>query len=149
MKEEETNALNVLCDIKDKYTDPVQNHTPPYAKLAYHLTKEDFPDQEVNTNNLSQIVFIEYLGTTICICGDLERAAWDILLTREHIQTHLGKTDIFVASHHGRENGYHEGIFDHCSPEVIIISDKGIIHGTQETMAQKYGNHISDGGITF
>ena len=32
---------------------------------------------------------------------------------------------------------------------MVIISDKDIMHSTQETMVQKYGNHITKNGVTF
>lgn len=45
-----------------------------------------------------------------------------------------------MASHHGRETGYREEVFDYCSPDIIIISDKEIVHETQK---QNYTRHAS------
>src|SRR6266853_5332058 len=45
-------------------------------------------------------------------------------------------SDILVASHHGRENGCCEELFSRgWKPIVVIISDAGIEHATQETVA--------------
>jgi hypothetical protein len=52
--------------------------------------------------------------------------------------------NVFVASHHGRENGYCEEMFQHCRPDIVIISDKKVDHNTQEHC---YGTHAS--GIDF
>ena len=47
-----------------------------------------------------------------------------------------------MASHHGRENGICEEVFDYCSPALVLISDAGIRHDTQYT-ASWYGNQAS------
>ena len=56
---------------------------------------------------------------------------------------------MFIASHHGRVNGYHADVFagGRCSPAVVIISDKSIVHGTQENAATRYGRHAL--GVTI
>jgi beta-lactamase superfamily II metal-dependent hydrolase len=97
-----------------------------------------------DTNNLSVVAFIHYDGMGIVIPGDLEKAGWESLLQRQEFQEHLRRTNIFVASHHGRESGYCKSVFDYCSPHVIIISDKEIIHETQKNT---YSQHAS--GITW
>ena len=38
-----------------------------------------------------------------------------------------------MASHHGRESGFCEEVFKICRPYVFIISDKEMVHDTQET----------------
>jgi hypothetical protein len=51
------------------------------------------------------------------------------------IQTISWGVMIFVASHHGRENGYCEDVLDPCpNIELVIISDKPMEHETQETV---------------
>ena len=35
----------------------------------------------------------------------------------------IKNTKIFVASHHGRESGYCSELFNHFTPELVIISD--------------------------
>ena len=49
---------------------------------------------------------------------------------------------VFVASHHGRRNGYCRDLFDltGLSPETFVISDCGIQHATQDTIAD-YRRH--------
>ena len=32
-------------------------------------------------------------------------------------------TDIFVASHHGRESGYYSELFKYLNPKLVIVSD--------------------------
>lgn len=148
IKAERTEALNSVCYLKRTYTASAPHHQPPYTKATFYLEQQHFPeDQEVGTNNLSQVVFVEYLGTTFCISGDLEEAGWELMLRKENFKDWLSKTNVFIAAHHGRENGYAEEAFEHCSPECVIISDKRVVHGTQEGMSQAYAEHVMGVGV--
>ena len=121
----------------------------PYKKDTYYLEKSDFADSKYDTNKLSQIVFVSYKGVTICIPGDLDSPAWEKILLKNGVQSKLKETLIFVASHHGREAGYNEKIFSYCTPEVIILSDRDIVHKTQEGQTQLYASKIKSKGIVF
>jgi beta-lactamase superfamily II metal-dependent hydrolase len=147
-KEEETSALSHLCHLKDTYVHDASYFKPIYNIYSDHLMQNDL-DGEINTNHLSQIIFIEYGNSKICIAGDLERLAWEKMLSKPFIQSHLMSTNILVAPHHGRDNGYHENIFNFCNPEVILISDKEIMYDTQDGMVQKYASHVKTSGISF
>jgi len=138
-----TDALNETCAIYDTYTTPVPLYQPPFTKHTFSLRKEDLDTPD--TNNLSQIVFIEHNGSVICIGGDLEEKGWKILLKRQEVRDSLARTNVLVASHHGRENGYCPDLFTHCRPDCVIISDKNIVHDTQVGLASKYGGHVPTG----
>jgi beta-lactamase superfamily II metal-dependent hydrolase len=90
---------------------------------------QDFDD----TNNLSLAVFVRFAGFTILFGGDLECAGWKRLLTLPQFRERLAETTVFVASHHGRENGCCEELFDWCRPEIIVFSDGYKQYSTQET----------------
>ena len=148
LKEEITDALEHVCYVKDTYTNPALDYAPPFTKMIFHLEKTDLPKHD--TNNLSQVVFVEHHGTVICISGDMEESGWKILLAKQPaIKEWLKKTNVFIASHHGRENGYCPDVFSHCKPECILISDKGIVHETQRDMSALYGTHVIGNGIPF
>ncbi len=143
-----TDALQHVCYVKDIYIHPVPAYAPPFVKQTFYLQKEDLESHD--TNNLSQIVFIEHNDSVICISGDLEEKGWKTLLEKQPgIKTWLARTNIFIASHHGRDNGYYPEIFSYCKPECIIISDKGIIHDTQRNMSSVYGEHVTGTGVSF
>ncbi|WP_439491238.1 ComEC/Rec2 family competence protein [Blastomonas fulva] len=89
----------------------------------------DFTD----TNNLSLAVFVQFGDFTILFGGDLERAGWRGLLKLPAFRAMLPKARVLVASHHGRENGCCDEIFDHCHPQLVILSDGSKQHETQET----------------
>jgi len=149
IKPDKTTALEAVIDVRKTYTSSVENHNPPYTKNTFYLNKEDFESENVGTNDLSQLVFLTYNGTTICVPGDLEKNGWELMLKKAKVKELLGQTDVYVASHHGRDNGYVSEIFEHCKPECVIMSDKHIIHGTQENTASMYGKIISGDGITL
>ncbi len=143
-----TNALEHACNVKDTYIQTAQNYNPPYVRNIFSLQKTDLGT--CDTNNLSQVLFVEQYGSLICISGDLEIEGWNTLLrTQPTIKALLARTNIFVASHHGRLNGYCSMVFNHCKPECIIISDKGIIHDTQRNMSGLYGGHVVAEGVSL
>lgn len=148
IKEKITKPIEEMIKLKDDYTNSITLDTP-YKKDTYHLEKSDFPDIKIDTNKLSQIVFVSYKGVSICIPGDLDSSAWEKLLLKDGVQSKLRETLIFVASHHGREDGYNEKVFNYCLPEVIILSDKDIVHKTQEGQTQLYSSKVKSKGIVF
>lgn len=87
-----------------------------------------------DTNNLSMATFIKYAGFKILFPGDLEKAGWKELLKNPAFVAELRLTDVLVASHHGRESGFCEEIFNYFRPQVVVISDTGIKYETQETV---------------
>jgi beta-lactamase superfamily II metal-dependent hydrolase len=147
-KDEVTNALEHVCYMKDTYTAPAMDFNPVYTVNTYHLEQNDL-DGDLNTNHLSQMVFIDFGNSKICVAGDLEKPAWEKILKKQEVRNHLSKVNVLIAPHHGRENGYHEAIFQYCSPEVIVISDKDIMHSTQDGMAKLYSTHVRGMGISF
>jgi beta-lactamase superfamily II metal-dependent hydrolase len=89
----------------------------------------DFSD----TNNLSLAVFIRYGAFTILFAGDLEAADWRALLRHSAFATDLTSVTMFVTSHHGRENGCCEEVFQFCHPDVFVISDAEHVYASQDT----------------
>ncbi len=120
--------------------------------IDYGIEKKHFthaPSKFDDTNNLSVVTFIAHGGIGIMFPGDLETAGWQEFLKDQDFVDCLKRTNILIASHHGREGGYCEEIFDHCSPHTVIISDKPIVHDTQDH--DLYSQHCSGldfGGIT-
>ena len=149
LKPDKTVALGALLEIRREYTASADDYNPPFKKNCYYLEKSDFDGDKISTNDLSQIVFVTFNGTTVCIPGDLEEKSWKLILRRAIVQELLKITDVFVASHHGRISGFHEDVFSFCKPECIIMSDKEIIHGTQENTSSLYGRYVKGNGISF
>jgi len=93
-----------------------------------------------DTNNLSLVTFLRYRDIHVIFTGDLERKGWLTLLQNSQFSAQLAAVNIFVASHHGRESGYCPEVFNHCRPEIIVISDGPIQYDSQQV---NYGTHAT------
>lgn len=91
-------------------------------------------------------MFIKYGNFKMLFPGDMERAGWLELLKRGDFCAELSGTDVLMASHHGRYNGYCEEIFAYFTPSCVVISDKAKEHKTQETVPD-YRKIISTNGV--
>ena len=151
LKPKYTQALHTLEKIRSSYTVSDDGYVTPYTKCVFYLTQSELKAANIpiETNHLSQMIFIQYGQTTVCIPGDLEDRSWELMLKKPKVCDWLRKTTVFVASHHGRENGYHSGVFDYCKPHCIIMSDKAIMHETQGDMSSVYAKHVNGDGITY
>lgn len=151
LKYESTEALDTLEHIRSTYTADVTDWAPPYTRKVFSLQQAELIKAKIpiETNHLSQMVFVSYGETTFCIPGDLEDRSWELMLTKPDVQAWLKKTNILMAPHHGRWNGYHEDIFDYCQPACVILSDKPIAHETQKDMAALYASHVRGNGIDY
>ena len=115
-------------------------------QYQFYNSPADFDD----FNNLSIAVFLEYGNFQILFPGDLERPGWLKLLERPRFRALLKETNVLVAPHHGRINqNYCEEIFDYLSPDLVVISDKPIVHETQVKSASEYRRHVKDPGLYF
>ena len=134
-------AMESMLDMIGRYTAALTNE-PDFPSVHFKIYCTDYLNDFDDTNNISLVTFIDCNGTSFVIPGDLEKPGWGKLLERDAFRESLKKVDVFIASHHGRENGYCPEVFDYCSPELIIFSDSSIKHATQE-MASKYASHAS------
>jgi hypothetical protein len=92
-----------------------------------------FAQPFTDTNNLSVAVFVNWGGFTMLLGGDMECAGWEQLLQNPLFVARLNEVKVYVASHHGRENGKCAALFRYMHPDLIIFSDGPKRHGTQET----------------
>lgn len=133
-----TTAMATAINMHRNYVCPIQT-PPPFPNIEFENFYNQYPTFS-DTNNLSLVSFIHYDGIGIIFPGDIEKAGWQELLKNTSFCNHLCRTNIFVASHHGRVNGYCEDVFNYCKPDIVIISDKEITHETQK---QTYAKHVS------
>jgi len=87
------------------------------------------------TNDLSLAVVVQFGAFKIVFSGDLEVAGWRRLLTLPEFRADLVGATVFVASHHGRENGCCTELFDLIRPQLVIISDDEHQYDSQDTNA--------------
>jgi beta-lactamase superfamily II metal-dependent hydrolase len=91
-------------------------------------------------NNHSGVVVVTYAESTVMIPGDNEPPSWNSLLTQPQFMAAALKTDVFMASHHGRESGHCADIFALIKPVLCVVSD-GRVMDTDCT--SRYSGHAS------
>lgn len=142
-----TNAMASAIEMHQSWTFPVTNQ-PNYGGVKVTTFCNLYPTFE-DMNNLSVVTFLEYLGCGIVIPGDLEREGWLELLKNPTFCQCLRETNFFIASHHGRNAGYCEEVFDYCKPYLVILSDKDKAHDSQEHEYRKHASGVEfNGGNT-
>ena len=128
-------AMHSMLDMIRTYTGDITGNEPNFPGVTYQTFCNSHPfGNGSDTNNLSMVTILTVNGTTILLPGDMERAGWLILLRDTSFTRHLPSVDIFVASHHGRDNGYCREIFANygCRPGVFVMSDSSVVHATQQ-----------------
>lgn len=133
-------AMEQLLALSSTHIYDVTN-PPSFPNLEFQVFYNNYP-LFTDTNNLSLVTFIHYDNFGVVFPGDLEKSGWQELLKNGSLRANLQKVNIFVASHHGREGGYCEDVFNYCKPEIVIISDKEIVHDTQKQLYQKHASGI-------
>lgn len=98
---------------------------------SMYFNPSGFFDDE---NNLSAIVVLVINGIKFVFPGDMERAGFDEILKREDVRNAVRDTSVLVAPHHGRECSVHEGFLGLTRPFWTVISDKGYMYDTQQTV---------------
>jgi len=144
-------AMESMLDMIDDYTGGPLHPAPVFPGISYHTYHNNHPFGSGNdSNNISMVTFLTVSGTTILLPGDIERAGWLQLLENPDFADRLAAVNIFIASHHGRENGYCDEIFAHygCRPDVFVFSDSPIQYATQEmtTAYARWANGIRFNG---
>ncbi len=124
---EERKKIDKYLEIHGQYNSPVQPAEKVQATannggvkmLHFHPKK----CATSNLNNHSIVTVLSYAGSKIIIPGDNENASWKELLEDDEFVEAIKGTDILLASHHGRESGFCEELFDHIEPSLVLISD--------------------------
>lgn len=153
--DEFSTPLEVFLEYKKSFTIPLPPMNDPsydWGGVQFATFSNKIADFEnPNINDLSVVTFASYMGWTFIFPGDLETPGWEKLLEIEEFRNWLSRVDIFIASHHGRESGHCEDVFNYCTPKLVIISDKSVsetsITNTYLTHAQGL-NVINGSGVT-
>jgi beta-lactamase superfamily II metal-dependent hydrolase len=107
---------------------------PNVETEVFCLSYPEFDDE----NNLSLVLSLRINGISFLFPGDLETKGWLALLERNaRFRQVVKDLDVLVASHHGRESGICNDLFDKhgCHPYWVLISDKGYMYDTQKTVS--------------
>lgn len=130
--------------------DHVYTESVPAARQATFLGLErrvfynEYPSFD-DENNLSMALFLKCHGRGVMFTGDLEVAGFRALLRQDGFRQALRETNVYIASHHGRESGCCEELRDYLvNVYYVVISDQGYEYDTQYTNA--FYRAIAKGG---
>lgn len=93
-----------------------------------------------DVRDLSLVAFLSYEDINMILPSDLKTAGWKILLQCDEFRKRLRQVNIFVASNHGREDGYCPEVFDYCQPDLVIVSNEGD-YPLSPIMLERYKRH--------
>ncbi|MBV2120509.1 MAG: MBL fold metallo-hydrolase [Candidatus Thiodiazotropha sp. (ex Ctena orbiculata)] len=123
---EYTDKLDAYYSMSDRYNKKIEDNARvgnPSVSGGMLMTSYRSNDCGISSiNNHSLVSVIEYLGFTIVVPGDNEVPSWNALLKNTNFANVMQRANIFMASHHGRVNGYCEEIFI-SKPDLCIVSD--------------------------
>jgi competence protein ComEC len=92
-------------------------------------------------NNLSYALRINHAGASVLIAGDVEQIGWNWIASACKRRGVDLKTDVLVASHHGRRTGYpDEGVLDLIDPSAVIVSAGAIPE--KESAIRRYRDNV-------
>jgi beta-lactamase superfamily II metal-dependent hydrolase len=135
---EYTPAMESMLDMMRTYNADIVNF-PAFPDIEAKFFYNQYGDF-LDTNNLSVVMFLHSGNLHVVYSGDLERAGWQKLLEKPEFRDELGRANIFIASHHGRESGYCEEVFAFCKPALVIISDT---EPDDDSQAETYAKHAT------
>lgn len=128
-------GINFLVNrINNVFTAPPLGSNIIFQGLTNHVWFNNVYPAFDDENNLSLVAYLECNGIGVLFPGDLEASGWRNLMARQDFQEILARTNILIASHHGRMSGWCEELRIYCHPHYVVISDKGYMHETQETV---------------
>lgn len=137
------NGMKALLDLRSGSRPSPEK--PDLDDIEYRIFENNYPLFK-DTNNLSLLTFVQTKNLTFCFPGDMEQSGWIEILKNKIVQECLEQTNIFVAAHHGRQNGFLKDVFSYAKPKIIIVSDGPIQYNTQEVDYGNYASGISVGG---
>ncbi|MBX9680700.1 MAG: hypothetical protein K2X38_18245, partial [Gemmataceae bacterium] len=129
-QEGDEDVINQYAALLNNYNQTTPSSASPFTGNDWGCTIQQFTPtySGPNLNNYSLVTIFSYAGSKIVIPGDNEAASWKSLLSNPYFVQAIKGTDIFVASHHGRESGFYGELFDHFKPKLVIVSDTN--HGS-------------------
>ncbi len=122
---QDRHTIDKYLEINRRYNAPVDSD--PFIKenngdvdFKIYTPKES---AHSNINNHSLVTIITHARSRILLPGDNEPESWRELLEKADFRDAIAGTDIFLASHHGRDSGFYDGLFSYFTPKLVVISD--------------------------
>lgn len=148
VQEKDKSDFEKYCDFCDSYSGTLSEEETPSSGTPFDgLTAEVFQTSccdKSNKNNFSGIVVLKLGNAKIVVCGDNEKASFEVLMQRASFKEAVANAYVLVAPHHGRESGFHEDFVNMVNPYITIISDttKGSTSVTEKYETRTKGYSI-------
>lgn len=110
----------LVSEIDYTFTGDGSSPRPTFTGLNRKVFYHDYPKFD-DENNLSMVLWLQCHGRGVLFPGDLETDGWLELLKQGGFRDALAATDVLIASHHGRENGCCDEIFEYCKPYLRVL----------------------------
>jgi len=125
-----------------QYTAGPLNPAPEFPGVSFKIFCNPYSAEFQDTNNISLVTILRCKNTKFVIPGDVEGKGWKALLKQPAFVSEIADSNVFIASHYGRESGYLCDVLTLAKPQVVVFSDSAISCATQ-AMSSTYGNHCS------
>lgn len=104
------------------------------------ISPEDNWTDKSNINTFSSLVIINYQGYKFIITGDNPKTILDTMMNENYsdIRSKTQNATALLAPHHGRTGEFSKLFFDNVNPYLTVVSDKCVVHTTQEETAYLY-----------
>jgi competence protein ComEC len=118
------------------------------------LEYEGFPVNNLNVNDSSSVVLIEYLGHKILLCADIGESGIEMLLSGKDNLNADVFADVIQVPHHGGLCTKTEDLIGRVRPKYALISGtEKIVSASTVEAYERFGSNVSktyrDGAITF
>lgn len=145
VRSEDKYLFDKYFEINQRYSGGVSSENDPDLPDNYGgVNIQTFHPRSCSTSNINDhsiVTVLSFARSKIILSGDNETCSWDELLKKNEFRKAIQDADLFLASHHGRESGYHSDIFEYFKPKLTIISDGRFC----DTSATDRYSEISDG----
>jgi competence protein ComEC len=153
------NVIDKYLEINNRYTGGVDAGENPFdAANNGGVTFQYFTPSTCgrsNLNNHSIVTVVSYAGLKVLIPGDNQNPSWIELLAKPGFAEAIRGTDVLLAPHHGREEGFCEELFESIGeqkPRLTVVSDGSLCdtsaHDRYRARTHGWDVHYSNGDKT-
>lgn len=141
-----TEIVRVGNDMNRSYNQPVPFGTAPTdasvnggVGFSIISPKTEWCSKD-DLNTFSTIIVVTYLSYKFILTGDNPKGILQKMMDMNHqdIREKIRNATILLAPHHGRVDEFCPDFFKCVAPQLTVVSDKSVVHGTQEKSAQLY-----------
>jgi competence protein ComEC len=139
-------------DMNKSYNLPVasnENPLNPENNGGVEIEVITAPSSETTKNDLntfSNIVIVRYLGYKFVLTGDNPKSILQKMVDtdKDNIKWKIANATVLLAPHHGRTGEFCKDFFNCVNPILTVVSDKSIVHTTQEETSSVYKGRGAD-----